>query len=128
MSNKLVTLAWKVSLPAPQKIYLVRCADRADDGGGSIFLSIDRIAEDTGLSRSSVFRASSSLKKSGLVVDDTRAPRRRSATRLIRVDLLRELARQGDEMRQRNRQGHSRTGASGCTDSPAGLQAVDAPA
>jgi hypothetical protein len=113
MSNELMNLVWKVRLPPKQKLVLARSADRANDNGRNIYLSIDTLVIETGLSRSSVFRALAELDEAGLLSDDPDAPPRNTTSRLIHVDALRERASQSAKSRNttsRNANGRSRRG------------------
>lgn len=56
MSHNATGHAFRQRLPGPEKWLLVCLADRADDWGDSIFLSLDTLEEKTGFSRSTLKR------------------------------------------------------------------------
>lgn len=67
MSIHLVSQAWKTQVSSlAAKLVLLKLADNASDEGKA-WPHIDTIAAETGLARSSVFRALDELEKSGLV-------------------------------------------------------------
>lgn len=71
MSNDLLTLAWRVPLPAGAKFVLVALADAANDEG-VCWPSRDTLARMTGLSKSSVSEHLRALKSAGLVEQSRR--------------------------------------------------------
>lgn len=74
MSNRLLTLAWRVQLPAPTKLLLIALADRADDSGMS-WPSREMLCEQTGLSPSSVSGHVQALISAGLLTQHRRRQR-----------------------------------------------------
>lgn len=76
MSNRLLNIAWLVSLPAPTKLLLIALADRADDGGKS-WPSREMLCAQTGLSPASVSQHVQALIANGLLTQQRR--RQRSA-------------------------------------------------
>lgn len=66
MSNRLLSLAWKVPVSAMAKLVLVRLADRADDQG-HCWPSIASLARDTGANDRTVQRALRTLRDAGHV-------------------------------------------------------------
>ena len=67
MSIHLISQAWKTQVSSlAAKLVLLKLADNASDEGKA-WPHIDTIAAETGLARSSVFRALDELEKSGLV-------------------------------------------------------------
>jgi hypothetical protein len=101
MSNDLVNVVWKISLPPNQKLVLVRYADRADENGREIYFSIDTVMAETGLSRSTVFRVNDKLEKSALMSRDLNAsPSRTTATWMLNVKVLNERADQSIRLRK----------------------------
>lgn len=74
MSNRLLTLAWAVPLPAPTKLLLIALADRADDSGKS-WPSREMLCQQTGLSPASVSQHVQALIGAGLLVQQRRRQR-----------------------------------------------------
>ena len=67
MSIHMISQAWKTQVSSlAAKLVLLKLADNASDEGKA-WPHIDTIAAETGLARSSVFRALDELEKSGLV-------------------------------------------------------------
>lgn len=64
MSIEIATAAWRLSLPATQKLVLLALADHADDGG-VCWPSVTRLEQRTGLGRRTIFRALDELEEAG---------------------------------------------------------------
>lgn len=60
----------QVGLPSPQKFVLVLLGDYYNDDWGRAWPSLGRLAEDTGLNRSTVERALKSLRERELVISE----------------------------------------------------------
>lgn len=67
MSVKVSALCWKVPLPVIQKVVLVRLADYAKDGGGSIFPAVGTVAIECGISSRAVQVAFKKLIETGVL-------------------------------------------------------------
>lgn len=63
MSNYIRGIVWQLNLPPTVKYVAVRLAEYADDRGGSVFPSIDRLARETGLHERTVQRSVAELKR-----------------------------------------------------------------
>jgi hypothetical protein len=95
VSNRLLNLAWRVTLPAPAKILLVALADRADDSGKS-WPSREVLARQTGLSEVSLWRRLRELVDAGLVSQQRR--RQASAVYVVHEDALTVAATDSDRV------------------------------
>lgn len=59
---------WCSKLRPPERLVALAYADHARDGLGLVFVTVERLVERTGLSRSSVMRAMASLRQQGWLV------------------------------------------------------------
>ena len=74
MSIRLMTDAWKASIPAGRKMVLLALCDNANDQG-ECYPSISMLAEKCSMSERSVFSHISDLESGGLIVRKNRAGR-----------------------------------------------------
>lgn len=72
MSFEAMALAVKIKLPAKQKIVLLMLADRVNKDTGRCDPSIARLAEDCGMSPTSVKTAIRAMKEAGIIVSHER--------------------------------------------------------
>jgi hypothetical protein len=77
MSVKQMAKVWEYELPHNHQSIMLAMADHANDEGGSIFPSLERVAWKTGYKRGSVKRIVRELKVIGLLVIVKRASRHR---------------------------------------------------
>lgn len=87
MSIALQTKVWRADIDSTAKLVLLRLADFADDGGGSVFASIPRIAADCGLGERTVQIAMRRLEAAGLLVSVAEADARARRPRRWRIDI-----------------------------------------
>ena len=74
MSIRLMTDAWKASIPAGRKMVLLALCDNANDQG-ECYPSISMLAEKCSMSERSVFNHIADLESGGLIVRKNRAGR-----------------------------------------------------
>lgn len=65
MSNRILSKAWKVSLPPMEKLVLIALADRANDATAQCWPSIETLRQDTGASERTVQRSLAGLRLAG---------------------------------------------------------------
>jgi len=101
VSLKVTTLVWRADLDATTKIVALRLADFADDGGGSIYPSVPRVARDCGLGERSVQGALRRLQNDGVLVMVREADFSRRLAREYAFDLaaLEAMTVPGDDRR-----------------------------
>ena len=110
MSIKVMTMVFDAQLKSNQKLVLLALADHANDMGGRVFPSIERVAHKVCLSKRQVQRIMNDLRKEGLIHMTHKASRHRP--REYRIDLVKlkaimveyEVPVRGDNMTPLNGQ------------------------
>jgi len=87
MSNRLLTIAWGVPLPATTKMVLLRIVDLANDAGRRVFPSVGRLAHECCTSERTVQRALRDLEAAGLIAVIGNATGGRGKAREYAVDV-----------------------------------------
>jgi len=67
MSVYQMSMAWRIKLDITQKVVLLKFCDCANDEGGNAFPSVNRVADESGISESTTHRAIGELVKAGLM-------------------------------------------------------------
>jgi hypothetical protein len=86
MSIKVMTMVFDAQLKSNQKLVMLALADHANDMGGRVFPSIERVAHKVCLSKRQVQRIMNDLRKEGLIHMTHKASRHRP--REYRIDLF----------------------------------------
>jgi len=86
MSIKVMTMVFDAQLKSNQKLVMLALADHANDMGGRVFPSIERVAHKVCLSKRQVQRIMNDLRKEGLIHMTHKASRHRP--REYRIDLV----------------------------------------
>ena len=86
MSIKVMTMVFDAQLKSNQKLVMLALADHANDMGGRVFPSIERVAHKVCLSKRQVQRIMTDLRKEGLIHMTHKASRHRP--REYRIDLV----------------------------------------
>ena len=110
MSIKVMTMVFDAQLKSNQKLVMLALADHANDMGGRVFPSIERVAHKVCLSKRQVQRIMNDLRKEGLIHMTHKASRHRP--REYRIDLVKlkaimveyEVPVRGDNMTPLNGQ------------------------
>lgn len=88
MSIALMTVVFqRVDLPPNQKIVLLRMADAADDDGRGVYLSVGRIAHESGISKRTVQNVLREFEREGIVAIDANYVGGRGKSRVYRIDI-----------------------------------------
>lgn len=87
MSGKVSGWAWDQDLPVNQKYVLLCYADHADHDGGSVFPSLELVAEKTGYTKRNVRRITRRLEESGFLIPVGDQKGGRSATNEWRIPI-----------------------------------------
>jgi len=86
VSIKVMTMVFDAQLKSNQKLVMLALADHANDMGGRVFPSIERVAHKVCLSKRQVQRIMNDLRKEGLIHMTHKASRHRP--REYRIDLV----------------------------------------
>ncbi len=86
MSIKIMSMVFDAQLKSNQKLVMLALADHANDMGGRVFPSIERVAHKVCLSKRQVQRIMNDLRKEGLIHMTHKASRHRP--REYRIDLV----------------------------------------
>ena len=95
MSHHVQALVWLAEIPNPQaKLVAVKLADHANDGGGSIFPSVETVAHATSLSRSTVCKWQAAFEHCGLLMVAKRVlgGEGNTTARAFNLDMLKRVA------------------------------------
>ena len=115
MSNSILTKVWQAGgLKGTAKLVLARLADRADDTGGSIYPSVQTIAEDCGLSVRAVQETLRQLETMALIAVAKEAVHSAGLPRHYRIDLdTLDALKRPEKSRAKARKEHAKPGADG---------------